>query len=119
MIRREGNDPMHYTISRRGKKLGDHSGSMDMLNITNPMSLSPDREVVSLRTFSGKTRARFIAFFQVIGATEEIVEEIVEENVPNIITIGGPQYLQTAEGLVKVETSTEDAEFDESDIIYR
>jgi homeobox protein TGIF1 len=46
MIRREGNDPMHYTISRRGKKLNSH-GSMDMLNLSNPISMSPDGEVVS------------------------------------------------------------------------
>jgi hypothetical protein len=46
-------------------------------------------------------------------------EGIIEENMPNIITIGGPQYLQTADGLVKVETAGDDTEFDESNIIYR
>lgn len=41
MIRREGNDPMHYTISRRGKKLSQ-GGMMDMSHL----AMSPESEVV-------------------------------------------------------------------------
>lgn len=46
MIRREGNDPNHYTISRRGKKLGQqtiplHGSKMD-----------PDEEGVSFSLWS-------------------------------------------------------------------
>lgn len=46
MIRREGNDPMHFTISRRGKKLANaaqHNTSVQSLNLLG----SPVEEVVS------------------------------------------------------------------------
>lgn len=59
MIRREGNDPMHYTISRRGKKLGMTGlGNMDG-NIH--MTMSPETEVVSraLHTFRRKKNVFF------------------------------------------------------------
>lgn len=46
MIRREGNDPLHFTISRRGKKLAQQglSGSF------NPITGSPASEVVKLHS---------------------------------------------------------------------
>ncbi|XP_058829035.1 uncharacterized protein LOC131688643 isoform X1 [Topomyia yanbarensis] len=95
MIRREGHDPLHYTISRRGKKLNNQLANM----MPNPISMSPASEVI-------------------VGATEEIIEEeeVIEEGVPNIITSSiGQQYVQTPSGLVKVE---EDVDF-EDHIIYR
>ncbi|XP_053684377.1 uncharacterized protein LOC128734295 [Sabethes cyaneus] len=96
MIRREGHDPLHYTISRRGKKLNNQLATM---HAPNPMSMSLASEVI-------------------VGATEEIIEEeeVIEEGVPNIITSSiGQQYVQTPSGLVKVE---EDVDF-EDHIIYR
>ncbi|XP_052894427.1 uncharacterized protein LOC128301829 isoform X3 [Anopheles moucheti] len=96
MIRRDGHDPMHYTISRRGKKLSGqlvvgHDGQ-------NPLTMSPASEVI-------------------VGATEEIIEEeeVIEDGVPHIITSHGQQFVQTPSGLVKVE---EDVDF-EDHIIYR
>lgn len=44
MIRREGNDPMHYTISRRGKKL--NQSQMEMNAATHAITMSPGSEVV-------------------------------------------------------------------------
>lgn len=96
MIRREGHDPLHYTISRRGKKLNNTLANMSS---QNPITMSPASEVI-------------------VGATEEIIEEeeVIEEGVPNIITSSiGQQYVQTPAGLVKVE---EDVDF-EDHIIYR
>ncbi|XP_055625673.1 ras guanine nucleotide exchange factor P-like isoform X2 [Toxorhynchites rutilus septentrionalis] len=96
MIRREGHDPLHYTISRRGKKLNNQLANMQ---VPNPITMSPASEVI-------------------VGATEEIIEEeeVIEEGVPNIITSSiGQQYVQTPAGLVKVE---EDVDF-EDHIIYR
>lgn len=96
MIRREGHDPLHYTISRRGKKLNN---SLVNMGGPNPITMSPASEVI-------------------VGATEEIIEEeeVIEEGVPNIITSSiGQQYVQTPAGLVKVE---EDVDF-EDHIIYR
>lgn len=53
MIRREGNDPMHFTISRRGKKLANaaaqqNSSSVSNLNLSNTLIGSPVEEVVGL-----------------------------------------------------------------------
>lgn len=91
MIRRDGYDPLHYTISRRGKKLSGVMGP-------DPLTMSPASEVI-------------------VGATEEIIEEeeVIEDGVPQIITSLGQQYVQTPSGLVKVE---EDVDF-EDHIIYR
>lgn len=45
MIRREGNDPMHYTISRRGKKL--NQSQIELGNATHAITMSLGSEVVS------------------------------------------------------------------------
>lgn len=55
MIRREGNDPMHFTISRRGKKLANaaaqqNNTSVTSVNLSNQLIGSPVEEVVSLYT---------------------------------------------------------------------
>lgn len=52
MIRREGNDPMHFTISRRGKKLANAAAqqntSVQSVNLSNQLIGSPVEEVVGL-----------------------------------------------------------------------
>lgn len=109
MIRREGNDPMHYTISRRGKKL---SGSQQNLNesglegqmLMRQSSHSPTSEVI-------------------VGASGDMmggdggdgVEE-VHEGVASVLTALGHTFVQTVDGkMVKVER---DMNY-EDQIIYR
>lgn len=52
MIRREGNDPMHFTISRRGKKLANAAAqqntSVQSVNLSNQLIGSPVEEVVGV-----------------------------------------------------------------------
>ncbi|XP_075154657.1 uncharacterized protein LOC142228187 isoform X2 [Haematobia irritans] len=98
MIRREGNDPLHFTISRRGKKLNSSMNSSGSLNISgngpNPITCSPASEVV--------------------GATEEVEGEEVHDGVANVLTALG-HFVQTPGGqMVKVEP---DIEYDDS-VIY-
>lgn len=57
MIRREGNDPMHYTISRRGKKMANaaaQNASSSSLNLSNALIGSPVEEVVSVPPMCAK-----------------------------------------------------------------
>ncbi|XP_061401270.1 uncharacterized protein LOC133337021 [Musca vetustissima] len=100
MIRREGNDPLHFTISRRGKKLNSSMNSTGSLNISgnapNPITGSPASEVI-------------------VGATEEVEGEEVHDGVANVLTALG-HFVQTPGGqMVKVEP---DIEYDDS-VIYR
>uniref|UniRef100_A0A1B0BI96 Homeobox domain-containing protein n=1 Tax=Glossina palpalis gambiensis TaxID=67801 RepID=A0A1B0BI96_9MUSC len=99
MIRREGNDPLHFTISRRGKKLNSSMNSLGSLNSSsapNPITGSPASEVI-------------------VGATEEVEGEEVHDGVANVLTALG-HFVQTPGGhMVKVEP---DIEYDDS-VIYR
>ncbi|XP_070069366.1 uncharacterized protein [Drosophila takahashii] len=94
MIRREGNDPLHFTISRRGKKVSPNSSGSSALGL-NPIHGSPASEVV-------------------VGATEEVdgAGEI-HEGIANVLT-NFEQYVQGPNGqMVKMEP-----EYDDS-VIYR
>ncbi|GAB0100775.1 uncharacterized protein DMENIID0001_168620 [Sergentomyia squamirostris] len=101
MIRREGNDPLHYTISRRGKKLA---------NVTN---MHNNVQLMSPQTITGDTIENEV----IVGATEEVEgEEEVHEGVATVLTALGHQFVQTSVGnVVKVER---DIEYDDN-IIYK
>ncbi|KAH8309459.1 hypothetical protein KR059_009991 [Drosophila kikkawai] len=104
MIRREGNDPLHFTISRRGKKVSPNSSGssvaggqgMNVSGTLDPISVSPVSEVV-------------------VGATEEVDGAAGEmhEGIANVLT-NFDQYVQGPNGqMVKMEP-----EYDDS-VIYR
>ncbi|XP_043948213.1 uncharacterized protein LOC108023086 isoform X2 [Drosophila biarmipes] len=98
MIRREGNDPLHFTISRRGKKVspnssGSSSGALglNLAGTPNPVHGSPASEVV-------------------VGATEEVDGAgEVHEGIANVLT-NFEQYVQGPNGqMVKMEPEYEDS----------
>lgn len=69
MIRREGNDPMHYTISRRGKKMANaaaQNASSSSINLSNALIGSPVEEVVSdfgeIHTTHGDNHCKIFGF---------------------------------------------------------
>lgn len=98
MIRREGNDPMHYTISRRGKRLNATANPPIMtMQHQMPVSVDTENEVI-------------------VGATEEVEGEVeVHDGVANVLT-SLHHYVQTPSGsVVKVER---DIDYEEN-IIYR
>ncbi|KAL5290849.1 TGIF1.2 family protein [Megaselia abdita] len=100
IIRREGNDPMHYTISRRGKKFPSaHNASLSNTTTTtaNPVDGSPIQEVV-------------------IGATEEVEDEEEHDGVANVLTALGDHFVRTSSGeVLKMEP---EIAYDE-DVIFR
>ncbi|XP_030387766.1 uncharacterized protein LOC115634275 isoform X2 [Scaptodrosophila lebanonensis] len=98
MIRREGNDPLHFTISRRGKKVSPNSSTVmnqgPSSSAPNPITGSPASEVV-------------------VGATEEVDSAVeMHDGIANVLT-NFDQYVQGPNGqIVKMEP-----EYDES-VIY-
>lgn len=97
MIRREGRDPMHYTISRRGKRLSAAGGGIGSTMVIPPNMDQPDGEVI-------------------VGATEEVVgdDDELHGGVANVLT-SMHHYVQTPTGVLKVER---DVDYEEN-IIYR
>ncbi|XP_017019761.1 uncharacterized protein achi isoform X1 [Drosophila kikkawai] len=100
MIRREGNDPLHFTISRRGKKVSPNSSGssvaggqgMNVSGTLDPISVSPVSEVV-------------------VGATEEVDGAAGEmhEGIANVLT-NFDQYVQGPNGqMVKMEPEYDDS----------
>lgn len=88
MIRREGNDPMHYTISRRGKKMANSQLNLSGIGLVNAMGDSPVSEVVSVQsvelpTIDPNKWFCFFFSFKIVGATEE-VEDIEGEEIGEI-----------------------------------
>lgn len=97
MIRREGRDPMHYTISRRGKRMSAAGGGIGSNMIIPPNMDRPDNEVI-------------------VGATEEVVgDEEVHDGVANVLS-SLHHYVQTPTGMLKVDHR--DIEYEEN-IIYQ
>lgn len=97
MIRREGRDPMHYTISRRGKRMSAAGGGIGSTMIIPPNMDQPmEGEVI-------------------VGATEEVVDgDEVHGGVANVLS-SLHHYVRTPTGVLKVER---DIEYEEN-IIYR
>lgn len=95
MIRREGRDPMHYTISRRGKRMTSAGGGVGTSMIIPP---NMDGDVI-------------------VGATEEVTGEgeDVHGGVANVLT-SMHHYIPT--GVTGVVTVDRDVEY-EDNIIYR
>lgn len=94
MIRREGRDPMHYTISRRGKRLSAAGGGIGT-SMIHPPNMDTENEVI-------------------VGATEEVIDEDGHDGVANVLTTL-QHYVQTPSGMLKVER---DVDYEEN-IIYR
>lgn len=133
MIRREGNDPMHYTISRRGKKSGSQQNLLDESNYgdgDDSVHISDNVDPIHLYTGSGMKRLRqqlhspgsSTATEVIIGATEEVVmdgeqnEQQLHGGMANVLTALGHTFVQTVGGkMLKVER---DMDY-EDQIIYR
>ncbi|KAH8347999.1 hypothetical protein KR084_002969 [Drosophila pseudotakahashii] len=108
MIRREGNDPLHFTISRRGKKVSPNSSGSSAMGL-NPIHGIPASEVVS-SSFGRDFTAIKLFPLQVVGATEEVdgAGEI-HEGIANVLT-NFEQYVQGPNGqMVKMEPEYEDS----------
>lgn len=94
MIRREGRDPMHYTISRRGKRMSAAGGGIGSSMIIPP-NMDQGTEVI-------------------VGATEEVEGVEMHDGVANVLS-SLHHYIQTPNGMLKVEREVDY----EENIIYR
>lgn len=136
MIRREGNDPMHYTISRRGKKSSGYDQNMDDSNYgdggdgddASSVVIGDGVDPIHIFAGSGTKRLRqqhsptsSSAAEVIVGATEEVVMdgeegEQLHGGMANVLTALGHTFVQTVGGkMLKVER---DVDY-EDQIIYR
>lgn len=98
IIRREGNDPENYTISRRGKKFPSQKSTSYNRAISNAVDGSPIPEV--------------------IGATEEVEDEEVHEGVANVLTALGDHFVESSREMMKMEAEEyEDSANLEDDVV--
>ncbi|KAJ6644271.1 Homeobox protein TGIF1, partial [Pseudolycoriella hygida] len=112
MIRREGNDPMHYTISRRGKKMANSQLNLSGIGLL-PMGDSPVSEVIV-----GATEEVEGIEGEEIGEIQEVDEEELElhDGVATTLSQLGHNFVRMDGGnVVKIE---HDMEYDDN-IIYR
>ncbi|XP_004444517.2 uncharacterized protein achi isoform X2 [Drosophila pseudoobscura] len=100
MIRREGNDPLHFTISRRGKKVSPNSSASS--------SGMPQQGATQTSVAGSPSSEVFV------GATEEVDGAAdAHQGIANVLT-NFDQYVRTPNGqMVKMEP-----EYDES-VVYR
>lgn len=113
MIRREGNDPMHYTISRRGKKMANSQMNLSGIGLVNAMGDSPVSEVIV-----GATEEVEDIEGEEIGEIQEVDEEELElhDGVATTLSQLGHNFVRMDGGnIVKIE---HDMEYDDN-IIYR
>jgi len=113
MIRREGNDPMHYTISRRGKKMANSQINLSGIGLVNAMGDSPVSEVIV-----GATEEVEDIEGEEIGEIQEVDEDELElhDGVATTLSQLGHNFVRMDGGnVVKIE---HDMEYDDN-IIYR
>ncbi|XP_037034640.1 iroquois-class homeodomain protein irx-1-like isoform X1 [Bradysia coprophila] len=113
MIRREGNDPMHYTISRRGKKMANSQLNLSGIGLVNAMGDSPVSEVIV-----GATEEVEDIEGEEIAEIQEVDEEELElhDGVATTLSQLGHNFVRMDGGnIVKIE---HDMEYDDN-IIYR
>lgn len=96
IIRREGNDPQNYTISRRGKKFPSQKSTSYNRSSSMAVDGSPIPEV--------------------IGATEEVEDEEVHEGVANVLTALGDHFVECSSSgeMMKME---QELEYEDSAIL--
>ncbi|EDW32878.1 GL10213 [Drosophila persimilis] len=99
MIRREGNDPLHFTISRRGKKVSPNSSAS---------SSGMPQQGATQSSVAGSPSSEVF-----VGATEEVDGAAdAHQGIANVLT-NFDQYVRTPSGqMVKMEP-----EYDES-VVY-
>lgn len=97
IIRREGNDPLNYTISRRGKKFASQKSTRRLVQAQArriSVAGSPMNEVV-------------------VGATEEVEEEEVHDGVANVLTALGREMVGMDGELEYGESTIQELDDDE------
>ena len=100
MIRREGRDPMHYTISRRGKRTSAAGGGIGSNVIIPPNMDQPVGEVV-------------------VGATEEVLGPVNAEDVQGVVANVLTSMQQYEHGKASVLPKAGRVMDYEENIIYR
>lgn len=118
MIRREGNDPMHYTISRRGKKLTDSQGNLTECGLDVSGGSGQMGQMYVMHD-DGSGQGEAVLVGTAASPEQVIVGGVGDEEhdgVASVLTSLGHGFVQTVDGqLMKMER---DVNY-EDQIIYR